>query len=135
MPLSFALAKNIPIPVKLRSGSRCFPQARRCVTKKPTSRDGIISILRLFSVLCMKQSCVREFRNQSTLPTQSIGVLFLQGGCSRFSYHLLRFKKRRRYENLRTNRLPHFPPLICNAPYKSFSATAMLKPLWFTPMF
>ncbi|ERF59366.1 hypothetical protein HMPREF1325_0381 [Treponema socranskii subsp. socranskii VPI DR56BR1116 = ATCC 35536] len=31
-----------------------FPQARRCVTKKPTSRDGIISILRLFSVLHMK---------------------------------------------------------------------------------
>ncbi|WP_239447130.1 hypothetical protein [Treponema sp. Marseille-Q4523] len=54
MPLPFALQKNIPMQVKFGHGSGCFLKLADGVIKKQASKGATISILRLFSVLCMK---------------------------------------------------------------------------------
>lgn len=53
--LPFALAKNIPLQVKRGHGNGGFHKHADGKIKKLVSRDGIISILRLFSELCMKR--------------------------------------------------------------------------------
>ena len=54
MPLPSALAKNIPLPVKCGHGSGYFLKHADGRIKKQASRDGTISILRLFSVPCTR---------------------------------------------------------------------------------
>ena len=97
--------KNILMPVKLRDGCGCFLKHTDGKIKKPVSRDGIILILRLFSALCTKLFYGRVFRSQSA--------------ATRSATHLQRI---------------YWNPVTISAPSKSFSATAMLKLLWFTPM-
>ena len=98
------LQKNIPMPVKLRSGSGCFLKHADGRIKKPVSRDGIILILRLFSAPCTKLFYGRVFRSQSA--------------ATRSATHLQHI---------------YWNPVTISAPYKSFLGTAMFQPLWFTP--
>ena len=96
--------KNILMPVKRGHGSGCFPKLADGVTKKPVSKGGTISILRLFSVLCTKLFYGRVFRSQSA--------------ATRSATHLQHI---------------YWNPVTISAPFKNFSVTAMFQPLWFTP--
>ena len=92
------------MPVKRGHGNGCFPKHADGRIKKPANRGGTTSILRSFSAPCMKRFYGRVYRSPSAV--------------IRSATHL---------------QLIYWNPVTISAPSKSFSATAMFQPLWFTP--
>ena len=100
VPLPSALAKKYPNAGKMWARQWVFPQARRWRNK---GTGGIISILRLFSELCMKPFCVRVFRSPSAVIRSATPLQHT-----------------------------YWNPAMIFVLFKSFLVTVMLKPLWFT---
>ena len=98
-------SKNSPLPIKHEHGNGWFLKHVDGRIKRLVSKGGIISILRLFSELCMKPFYVRVFRILSAVIRSATP---LQHTC--------------------------WNPAMIFVLFKSFLDTVMLKPLWFTPM-
>ena len=99
------MQKDIPMPVKLRSGNGWFLKHVYSRITRLVSRGGIILILRLFSEPCMKLFYGRVFPNQLA--------------ATRSASHLQRIC---------------LNPSTISAPSKSFLVIAMFQSLWFVPM-
>ena len=116
VPLPSALAKKYPAAGKAWAWQWVFPQARRWQNKE-TGEQGRHHIDP--SVI---QRTLHEAVLQSGIPKPINTPDAKHPECCSYKvvavgFHTLYYDtKRWWYENLRTNRLSHFPPLICNAP-------------------